>query len=248
MVEEHEIKAIFFDAGGTLLYIHPSVGKVYADVTREMGVELSDERIETRLHEIWEEYAPTNCVREGDYRASDERDRNMWKEFLRRLYDDLEPLQQLEFDEWFENVFDRFGEPGTFQLYDESMETIRRLKQADRYVGVVSNWDSRLLSICEGLGIDDHVDFILPSAVAGYRKPSERIFEQALDTADVRPEEAMHIGDKTLDDYEGSKSAGLTPVLLDRNNRERQGEKRVISSLDQVTDLLNLNANTSDLT
>lgn len=248
MRKEQQIKAIFFDAGGTLLYIHPSVGKVYADVTREMGVDLSDERIEERLQEIWEDYAPTNSVREGDYRASDERDRNMWKEFLRRLYEDLEPLQELEFDEWFENVFDRFGEPGTFQLYEESLETILTLKQAGRYVGVVSNWDSRLLSICEGLGIDEHVDFILPSAVAGYRKPSERIFEQALETADVQPEEAMHIGDKQLDDYKGSKSAGLTPVLLDRNNRNEQGDRRVISSLDQVMDLLHLNANASDFT
>jgi putative hydrolase of the HAD superfamily len=106
-------------------------------------------------------------------------------------------------------------------------------------VGIVSNWDSRLISICEGLGVDEHVDFILPSAVAGYRKPSSNIFEQALETAEVAPDEAMHIGDKELDDYRGSRSAGLTPVLLDRNDQHTEQDRNIISSLDQVTRLLN---------
>lgn len=239
MRENSDIKAIFFDAGGTLLYIHPSVGKVYAEVSREMGVDLSDERIESRLREIWEDYAPTNAVRDGDYRASDEQDRKMWKEFLRRLYDDLDPLQDLAFDAWFQQVFDRFGKPKTFKLYEETMDTLKRLRNDGYQVGIVSNWDSRLISICEGLGVDEHVDFILPSAVAGYRKPSSNIFEQALETAEVAPDEAMHIGDKELDDYRGSRSAGLTPVLLDRNDQHTEQDRNIISSLDQVTRLLN---------
>ncbi len=239
MRENSDIKAVFFDAGGTLLYIHPSVGNVYADVTREMGVELSNERIESRLREIWEEYAPTNAVREGDYRASDERDRKMWKEFLRRLYDDIDQLQDLNFDDWFQQVFNRFGKPKTFELYEETLETLATLRKDGYHVGVVSNWDSRLISICEGLGVDEHVDFILPSAVAGYRKPSSKIFEQALEKAEVQPDEAMHIGDKELDDYRGARSVGLTPVLLDRNNQQREQNQNIISSLDEVTNFLN---------
>ncbi len=239
MQENNRIKAIFFDAGGTLLYIHPSVGEVYAEVTREMGVGLTDERIASHLQEIWADYAPTNTVREGDYRASDERDREMWKTFLRRLYEDLEPLQEVGFDEWFDRVFARFGEPKTFRLYEETLETLSELDERGFRLGVVSNWDSRLLSICEGLGVDKHVDFILPSAIAGYRKPSEHIFEQALQTAGVSADQAMHVGDKELDDYRGSSSAGLKPVLLDREGTPGSRDRTVISSLDQVTNLLN---------
>ncbi len=221
-----------------MLYISPSVGGVYATVTREMGVDLSEEVLASRLHEIWEDHAPTNTVRDGDLEASDRKDRNMWKTFLRRLYEDLDPLQELDFERWFENVFERFGQPETFQLYPETVQTLRELDAQGYRLGIVSNWDSRLLSICRGLDLDQHVEFILPSAVAGYRKPSPRIFQKALERVDASPGEAMHVGDKKLDDYRGSKSVGLQPVLLDREDHHGSSERTVISSLDEVTTLL----------
>jgi len=232
------LKAIFFDAGGTLLYIHPSVGDVYASVTREMGVNLSNDVLASRLHEIWEDHAPTNTVRDGNLEASDQKDREMWRTFLKRLHDDLDPLQELDFDRWFHRVFERFGEPGTFRLYPETVETLRQLRERGYHLGIVSNWDSRLLSICRGLELEQYVEFILPSAVAGYRKPSPKIFRQALERVEVPAGEALHVGDKERDDYRGSKSVGLEPVLLDRDDRHTGTDRTVISSLDEVLNVV----------
>ena len=46
-------------------------------------------------------------------------------------------------------------------------------------MGIISNWDSRLFSLCKDLGLDAYMDFILASAVFGASKPSPKIFEEA---------------------------------------------------------------------
>lgn len=162
----------------------------------------------------------------------------MWRTFLRRLYEDLDELQELSFEQWFQNIFERFGRHETFRLYPETKETLQALEERGYILGVVSNWDSRLLNICSGLGLDEHMEFILPSAVAGFRKPSSNIFHQALEKVDVEPDSALHIGDKQLDDYEGAQKVGLTPVLLDRDERNEEEKITTISSLTQLHNLL----------
>jgi len=37
-------RAVFFDAGHTLLYAHPDIGSVYAGVTADFGLRLAPER------------------------------------------------------------------------------------------------------------------------------------------------------------------------------------------------------------
>src|SRR6185369_11929590 len=102
-------------------------------------------------------------------------------------------------------------------------------------IGVVSNWDTRLKSICDGLGLTPLVDFIIISAEVGVRKPDPRIFQMALDKAGVRPEEAIHVGDLPEEDAEGARRAGVRPVLIDRKRRITPAvvpsDVRVVTSL-----------------
>ncbi len=236
-------EAIFFDAGGTLLYIHPSVGEVYTTVTEEMGVVVNPKAFEETLHRIWMDYAPTNRVRNGNLQSSDERDREMWKTFLRHVYQNYEPLSQLSFENWFDRIYRRFGHPDTFRMYPDAEAVLDELVKMDVIIGVVSNWDSRLLQILEGLGIRDRFDFVLPSAVAGHRKPCRDIFRRALREAGVAPRNTIHTGDRRLDDYEGARKAGIRPVLIDRSEEQTKKESttersmRVVRSLRRLLDL-----------
>ncbi|SDA21875.1 putative hydrolase of the HAD superfamily [Ruminococcus sp. YE71] len=64
-------------------------------------------------------------------------------------------------------------------------------------------------------------------------KPHRAIFEEALRTAGVRHDEAVHIGDSVTSDVEGAKAVGITPIYLSRNgNADIQGVT-VINSLDE---------------
>lgn len=201
------------------MYIHPSVESIYASVTREMGIDISRSKIETVLTQIWEAHAPMNNMRD-DFRASDQYDREKWKKFLRHLKKNLDVLEDVQFERWFENIYQRFGSANTFKLYDETVEVLEKLKEEGYQLGIVSNWDSRLLDICREKGLTDYMEFVLPSAIAGFRKPSRKIFDQALSDIEASPEEVVHIGDRFEDDCVGALKVGVNPIYLERGTKE----------------------------
>jgi putative hydrolase of the HAD superfamily len=64
------------------------------------------------------------------------------------------------------------------------------------------------------LDIAKHFDAIIVSGVVGWRKPSPRIFQEALQALDVKAEETVLVGDSPIADIEGAKKLGMKTVLL----------------------------------
>jgi putative hydrolase of the HAD superfamily len=83
-------------------------------------------------------------------------------------------------------------------------------------VGVISNWDIRLLDLLQGLGLMTYVQHISISAIVGWEKPHRAIFQHAIEAVAVRPERALHIGDNVQADAYGAHQAGLQPLWLQR--------------------------------
>jgi FMN phosphatase YigB (HAD superfamily) len=46
-------KAVFFDVGGTLLRVHPSVGEVYAELARDFGFSGSPDALDEQFRLQW---------------------------------------------------------------------------------------------------------------------------------------------------------------------------------------------------
>ncbi len=232
-------KAVFFDAGHTLLYAHPDIGTVYSHATATFGIQLAPERFAETFVPVFKEttkiYAQTRT-------ASDAQDLEMWRDITRRIYDRLPSLSGIRFDTWFEKLYHRFGEPEVWRFYDDVETVLAALRARGLKIGVVSNWDTRLKVICEGLGLTRLVDFIVISAEVGVRKPDPGIFRMALEKAGVRPEDAIHVGDLPEEDAEGARRAGLTPVLIDRRQRITPAivpsDVRVVTSLSDLLSLL----------
>ncbi|MBA3405077.1 MAG: HAD-IA family hydrolase, partial [Gemmatimonadaceae bacterium] len=88
------------------------------------------------------------------------------------------------------------------------------------------------------LDLVSHFDFIAASARIGFEKPHPRIFQWALEQADVPPESVIHVGDHLDADVEGARSVGIQGVLIDRADRYRPDEVPegvpVIRSLDEL--------------
>jgi putative hydrolase of the HAD superfamily len=232
-------RAVFFDAGHTLLYAHPDLGTVYAEATATLGVRLDPERYAETFVPVFQEttklYASTST-------ASDAQDVAMWRDITRRIYDRLPALAGIAFDAWFELLYRRFGDPVVWRMYDDVEPVLTDLRRRGLRIGVISNWDTRLQTISDGLGLTKLVDFLVISAQAGVRKPDPRIFHLALDRAGVRPEEAIHVGDLPEEDAEGARRAGVRPVLIERKRRVTpRGYPEgltVVSSLTELKDLL----------
>ena len=55
-------------------------------------------------------------------------------------------------------------------------------------------------------------EFIITSSNYMFRKPNKRIFDLALEKAELQPEDVWYIGDQYECDVKGSLNAGLLPV------------------------------------
>lgn len=91
-------------------------------------------------------------------------------------------------------------------------------------LGVISNFDPRLKWLLENVDLPP-VDFVLASYEVGALKPNPQIFDLALKmaegfrterwrAAELRPAEALHVGNTPLLDYVGAREAGWSSVLI----------------------------------
>ena len=154
-----------------------------------------------------------------------EAEKNFWRTLV---YEVFQPLGGVErFDEYFDLIFEAFREKSNWRVYEDVIESniLETLKKRGVMMGIISNWDSRLNSTLENIGLAQYFDFILPSAVVGSAKPDKKIFEEALRICGVEPHEACHIGDEIRTDVAGAESVGIHPILLDRDNRFEKEDK-----------------------
>ena len=66
-------------------------------------------------------------------------------------------------------------------------------------LGIVSNFPKTLPDLCRQVGIADYFDFIIASGAVGISKPDPRILQLALQKAQVKPNEAVYVGDHPFD-------------------------------------------------
>jgi putative hydrolase of the HAD superfamily len=117
-------------------------------------------------------------------------------------------LQALGVDLPPEEVMPAFVGALRFRLMEGALPALDRLAGAGLRLAVAANWDIGLREHLAYLGIRDRFVAVLTSAEVGTEKPDPRIFLVALQRLDVRPEEALHVGNEEVD-RRGALAAGL---------------------------------------
>lgn len=87
---------------------------------------------------------------------------------------------------------------------------------------------------------DLHPVGIVCGDMARAYKPHRELFEKALEISGYKAGEVLHIGDSMFSDVNGAKAAGILPVLLDREGKNRENGVKSIRSLLDVFDLFSL--------
>jgi putative hydrolase of the HAD superfamily len=90
-------------------------------------------------------------------------------------------------------------------------------------LAVVSNMsfaEAIFLSLRE-FNIANHFDAVIVSGILGWRKPNPKIFQKALETLDVKAEEAAFVGDSPRADIEGARQLSMKTVLLIEKNKKQ---------------------------
>ena len=213
------IKAVFFDAGGTLIEPHPSVGEVYGGVAARLGCPAEPAVVETRWRSAWADYQREASGGGLPLPRSDAEDLAMWHRITRMIYDGVPAFRGLDYARWFDGIHAAFTGGACWRVFPEARGVIDACRARGLRCGVVSNWSSFLVGILRELDLADRMDFVLVSAQEGCLKPEAEFFRRALARAGVDAHEALHVGDSARDDAAGAAAAGLLGVYLDRPGR-----------------------------
>ncbi len=207
------IRALLFDAAGTLIEPAEPVAEVYALHAAEFGLNLEVTVIrEAFVHAFgssgdpsWEEHP------EGD-----SAEREWWRRVVRLTLERAaaRPLPHELVADCFEGLFGHYESSAAWRVFPEVAEVLAQAGREGYRVAVVSNFDRRLHRILEGAGLS--FEFVLTSADAQARKPDPSIFHKALGRLALPPEDVLHAGDSATADGDGARAAGIEPFLLDR--------------------------------
>lgn len=197
---------VLFDAFGTLLQMDPPA-PILARRLREEGHAVDEQRVERALR-----------VEIAHYRARMHVGRD--PEGLDALRAECGAVLARELGPGAPAPADAtrmLVESLRFRLFDDALPALDRLSAAGVRMGVVSNWDCALPAHLQRLGVADRFQVIAASAAVGAAKPDPAIFLHALGAMGARPADALHVGDRPAEDYQGARAAGLQALLLDRS-------------------------------
>jgi putative hydrolase of the HAD superfamily len=219
LLEMGRVKAVFFDAAGTLFETREPVGASYARIARRYSVDASAEDINAAFRRT---FHSAGALAFGPGRSPAELrrlERQWWRELVAETFAGLG--QFTDFEAYFEELFGFFAEPANWVADGEAAATLSTLRERGFVLGVISNFDFRLYRILDGLRLSLWFDSVTISSEAGFAKPSAKLFEAALERHQLAAHEAIHVGDSEHLDVAGAAAAGLKPVLIDRKLSER---------------------------
>lgn len=209
------IKVIFFDIYGTLVRFDPPVEVLQQQACKALGLHVS-----------------TEGIRKGYQLA----DAFMAKQNAQLPLTNLSASKKAEFFIGYEklilqgagvsvsnDVTSKIWElasstPKQLTLYEDVLPTFEKLRELGIQLGTISNISTNLNPTLAKTNLKSQIDYWLTSSETGTTKPDPRIFEMALQRANIEPHQAIHVGDQYLSDVMGAVRVGIRPVLLDRHD------------------------------
>lgn len=123
---------------------------------------------------------------------------------------------------------------------DGAREAVSALRRAGLRTGVVSNADGRAAALLAEAGLAPDLEVVVDSHLEGVEKPDPEIFRRALARLGVPAARAVFVGDIWSIDGEGSRAAGLRPILLDATGGYADLACERIATLAELPDRLGL--------
>ncbi len=101
-----------------------------------------------------------------------------------------------------------------WECFEHTINTLKTLKEKGYKLGLISNWNNTCRNVLDENGISEYLDYIFISEEIGVEKPNPDIFYKAFEIANVKPENALYIGDNYYDDVVGCKKVGMDCLLI----------------------------------
>lgn len=213
------IRAITFDAAGTLLAPAPSVGHVYAGVAAAFGIQADAEHLDHAFRRAFSA-ATKNPTSPAPFDKPDAEQYAWWREIVQETFRSAghDGRFGAAFDAFYNELYDRFAQPGAWHIFPDVLPVLDQLYPANIPMAIVSNWDNRLQRLVAATPIARYMRFVLTSADARCMKPHAGIFQQAAHRLGVEPHQLLHIGDSPREDIDGARGAGSHALQIDRGS------------------------------
>ena len=209
------IKAIFFDWFNTLAHYYPPREELESQALKELGFAVSPKELSYGLY-LGDKMMYEENARIPVRLRSREDQTQLYMRFHRTI---LKEVNINASDEVVLKLLKRMlqlNDSMKFVLFDDVITTLKTLKKQDLKLGLLTNLQTEVGSMCRELGIAEYLDFTVTSGEAGADKPQPPIFLKALELAQVTAAEAIHVGDQYQNDVLGARGVGIAPILLDR--------------------------------
>lgn len=208
MLIPSEVRAVYFDAVGTLIHPDPPAPVVYAEAGRRHGSRLSVPEVARRFRDAFRRQEELD--RQTGWRTSEAREEARWCAIVGEVLDDAADPEAC-----FRELFAHFSRPEGWRLGSAAGAVVTQLYQRGYRLGIASNYDERLRTVVAGLPSLAACQHLVISAEVGWRKPAAEFYAALCQRAGLTPGQVLLVGDDRCNDYDGARAAGLRAVLLD---------------------------------
>ena len=236
-----EIRAVTFDAYGTLFQFHDDEFRVaMGEVLADQGLAHDNhDDLYRAFHSAYMQAAPFEFTRagaDGDGEPDDEQRRANLDRMLNGPVEDWITIREIWRRQW-EATFEQNDLAGDAERaaeqfrdrlsvaapYPDAHETVARLAECDLTLALLSNADDDFL---QPALLRSRLRFsLIPSSesLQSY-KPHRSIFETLCEMLALEPGQVLYVGDSLPTDVRGAKNAGLRTAWIPRAERQMSDE------------------------
>lgn len=235
------IKGILFDYGQTLAnfeFPEQALIAAYTELADRFHPRLSTldpatwlKQVHNRVQREVEVHVRSGSLEEMDIAASE---RRAYAEAGVSLSDaELEAISGKIQQAWWAGVL----------VGPDVITVLKELRALGLKLGLCSNASyngAAMRAQFANFGLTDYLDAITISSEVGWRKPSEKIFQAALESLGTRPNESLMVGDKSREDIAGAQLLGLKTVRTKEYIDDGNSTISADSVIDRLIDLVPL--------
>ena len=221
---------VFFDLDHTLWDFERNSALTFEKIFLEHGLNIS-------MPDFLEVYIPLNHSFWKLYREE-----KISKEDLRyqRLKQSFDEIKKSVDDETIDSLSEAYiANLSNFgNVFPNAIEILQYLKPKYQIHIITNGFHEVQGKKLKNSGIHMFFEHIVDSEMAGVKKPNPKIFNLALEKAQVHAEKSIMIGDNLEADILGAKAVGMNTIHFNSNNEAPHNHSEIINELSEIKNYL----------
>lgn len=213
------LRLITFDVTDTLLKFRSAPGHQYGEIAAKYGIVCDKNILSANFKAHWRKMNQEH-PNFGLYSGLGWE--HWWKMIVKGTFGDSNlNLDKEKLDSVALHLIEIYKTSTCWQQCYGVSELLSYIRSRGIPIGIISNFDPRLSTTLVNTKIRHYFQFVLTSYEVGVEKPDPQIFQEAMKSSklkNLKPEECLHIGDKTSLDYLGARNSGWHgAVIIDKS-------------------------------